>query len=130
MGSPVAGFNDSTRSPWVRIQEPSKAPGFSASKPSASRRCAVSFRVSFKVSTVMGSLLGVGPCCGLRGEKHIVDEDIPGRVDLPMARFVPALTLALLAAWCGTLQGGVTAAGSTAAALTLLAVLLPFRGPC
>jgi O-Antigen ligase len=50
-----------------------------------------------------------------------------------MARFIPALTLALLAAWCGTLHGGATAAGSTAAALALLAVLLilgaPWRDP-
>jgi hypothetical protein len=50
-----------------------------------------------------------------------------------MARFVPALTLALLAAWCGTLQGGVTAAGSTAALVALVAVLAvlgaPWRDP-
>jgi hypothetical protein len=50
-----------------------------------------------------------------------------------MARFVPALTLALLAAWCGTLQGGVTATGSTAAVAALVAVLAvlgaPWRDP-
>src|SRR3954447_5612975 len=37
MGSPVVGFNDSTRSPWVWIQAPSKAPEFSASIPRESR---------------------------------------------------------------------------------------------
>jgi len=52
---------------------------------------------------------------------------------MAMTRFVPALSLALLAAWCGTLQGGATAAGSAAAVVTLLAVLLglgaPWRDP-
>jgi O-antigen ligase len=36
--------------------------------------------------------------------------------------FLPALLLALLASWCGTLQGGATAAGGTAAVALLLAM--------
>jgi len=40
-----------------------------------------------------------------------------------MTPFLPAFALALLAAWAGTLQGGATAAGSTAAVAALLAVL-------
>ena len=51
-----------------------------------------------------------------------------------MAPVLPALLLALLAAWCGTLQGGATAAGSTAAVLALLLMIsaspkTPWRDP-
>lgn len=50
-----------------------------------------------------------------------------------MARFAPALLLALSAAWSGTLAGGATFAGSAAAALSLLVFLawvgMPWRDP-
>jgi len=50
-----------------------------------------------------------------------------------MARFAPALLLALSAAWCGTLTGGATAAGSAAFVLSLLGILAwigtPWRDP-
>src|SRR6185436_623344 len=50
IGSPVAGLSDSTRSPWVLIHSPAKAPGFSASRPRESRRRE---SVLLTVSTVM-----------------------------------------------------------------------------
>lgn len=50
-----------------------------------------------------------------------------------MARFAPALLLALSAAWCGTLAGGATFPGSAAAAASLLGLLAwigtPWRDP-
>lgn len=50
-----------------------------------------------------------------------------------VTRFLPPLTLALVAAWCGTLTGGATAAGSAAAMAMLIAILLtvgaPWRDP-
>ncbi|HBL30110.1 MAG TPA: hypothetical protein DD490_25010, partial [Acidobacteria bacterium] len=50
-----------------------------------------------------------------------------------MARFAPALLLALSAAWCGTLAGGATAAGSVTLALALLGLVAwrgtPWRDP-
>jgi O-antigen ligase len=50
-----------------------------------------------------------------------------------MARFAPALLLALSAAWCGTLAGGATFPGSAGFALSLLGVLAwigtPWRDP-
>ena len=50
-----------------------------------------------------------------------------------MPPLLPALTLALLAAWIGTLQGGATAIGSTAAVVALLAMVsipgTPWRDP-
>src|SRR5215210_7772019 len=53
MGSPVAGFSDSTRSPWVLSHTPSKAPGFSGSMPRESRI----LEMLLTVSTVIGFLL-------------------------------------------------------------------------
>ena len=41
-----------------------------------------------------------------------------------MARFAPALLLALTAAWCGTLDGGATFAGSATAIAALLGLLV------
>ncbi|HYU32562.1 MAG TPA: O-antigen ligase family protein, partial [Thermoanaerobaculia bacterium] len=50
-----------------------------------------------------------------------------------MARFAPALLLTLSAAWCGTLSGGATFAGSAATVLSLLGLLAwigtPWRDP-
>lgn len=46
-----------------------------------------------------------------------------------MARFLPALLVALTAAWCGTFYGGATAAGSTAALVVLLGVLFLVGSP-
>jgi O-antigen ligase len=50
-----------------------------------------------------------------------------------MARFAPVLLLALSAAWCGTLAGGATFAGSAVCALSLLGLLAwigtPWRDP-
>jgi O-antigen ligase len=46
-----------------------------------------------------------------------------------MAPFLPAFALALLAAWCGALLGGATAAGSAAAVALTLGTLLAVGAP-
>jgi O-antigen ligase len=46
-----------------------------------------------------------------------------------MAPFLPAFALALLAAWCGALLGGATAAGSAAALALTLGTLLVMGAP-
>src|SRR6185295_12898398 len=53
IGSPVAGLSDSTRSPWVSNQVPSKAPGLSSPISRAARTSAT----RFSVVTVMRTYL-------------------------------------------------------------------------
>src|SRR4051812_15576371 len=111
MGSPVVGFRDSTRSPWVWIHAPSKAPGFSASIPRESRI----WEALLSVWAIMKCLLE-----GAAGRDRI-SHRLECRT---MYGFIPPLLLALFGAWCGTFAWGPSWQASAAGALALLGSLL------
>src|SRR6202035_5042750 len=121
MGSPVAGFNDSMRSPEVSIQWPSKAPGFSSPRPKAFKV----FSTALSVCTGISSLLRAPkdtasrpPTTGRRRACRI------RRMRCIFPALLPAFLVALFGAWCGTFSGGAELTGSAGGEVALLGFLL------